>query len=88
MKTFNNDRIEIATRIEDTENKKPNTMVKQVGNAKTPDWMKKVVRNEKARKRYFMNRYGSLDRMHALDEKLQEWWDEESFKEAMNETEE
>ena len=44
-----------------------------------PDWIKKVIRNEKARKRYFMKKYGSLDRMYEIDGKFEAKMDEVSM---------
>ena len=43
----------------------------------------KLHRNAKARERYFMKRYGNLDRMYAIDDRFQELMDKISFEDEM-----
>ena len=51
------------------------------------EWLKKVRRNRKTRERYFKKRYGNLDRMNAIDKKLQEYLDDESLDDEIKATE-
>ena len=46
---------------------------------KKPEWILKAIRNAKARERYFMKRYGSLDRMNKIEERHQKYNDEISM---------
>lgn len=48
-----------------------------------PEWVRKLQRNAKSRERYFKKRYGSLERMYAIDRKFQVIMDEQSFDEEM-----
>ncbi len=44
-----------------------------------PKWIKKLIRNSKQRERYFIKRYGTLERMYNIDTKLQAKLDDDSF---------
>lgn len=49
-----------------------------------PDWIVKASRNARAREAYFMKRYGSLDRMNAIDRGKQLDEDAASFNEEFD----
>jgi len=53
---------------------------------KIPERLKKIHRNAKARERYFIKRYGNLDRMYAIDERFQNLMDEMSFNDEIENT--
>lgn len=55
----------------------------EVINANIPEWIKKIQRNAKARKRYHLKRYGNLKRMKAIDEKFLDKLDEMSFNDEL-----
>jgi len=46
---------------------------------KLPKWINKILRNDAARRRYYMKRYGNLDKMIAKDEAFIAKMDEDSF---------
>lgn len=46
---------------------------------KLPKWITDAKRNAKARERYFIKRYGNLDRMNEIERKKQEWHDNDSW---------
>lgn len=48
-----------------------------------PKWVIEAKRKAKARERYFIKRYGNLDRMHNIDGKLQAWLDEDAMADEM-----
>lgn len=48
-----------------------------------PKWIVKAKRNRKARERYFIKRYGSLDRLNAIEAKLQNFMDTWSMDDEM-----
>jgi len=54
---------------------------------KKPEWIKKAIRNQNARKRYFMKRYGNLDRMEVIEAKFQHMMDEWSFNDELKKME-
>lgn len=54
---------------------------------KRTDWHKKIIRNAQARIRYYMNRYGNLDRMHAKQAKFEKQWDDDSWQDELDEQE-
>lgn len=54
--------------------------------SETPEWLKKIKKNAKARERYFIKRYGEEEgrrRMKAKDDAFQKWMDDESSKEEL-----
>lgn len=52
---------------------------------KKPEWTIKLIRNAKARERYFIKRYGSLDRMHDIEYKRLQWCNEDSMRIELDE---
>lgn len=52
---------------------------------KKPEWIIKAIKNAKARERYFMKRYGSLARMHDIEEKRQRYNDKISMEMELEE---
>jgi hypothetical protein len=53
-------------------------------NTKKPDWFRRLIKNAKQRERYFIKRYGNLNRMYIIDEKFQSWLDDDNFEDEMN----